>query len=434
MEARVKQRRRVVVDDRPLAAAIGTRIRAARQRAGLTQQALAGDRYTKAYISALETGVAKPSMAALNYLSSRLGMPASAFVSDTETAWTRIDADLRLASGDFEAALEGYTDLLAVGPPPAEKASILAGMAEALCRLDRGQEAIRPASEAVALFTQLGRTAERNQAKYWLGHGQYAADNLDEARAILRGVLDDVRSGLEPAPDFVVRLLIALSVVDMHAGNTKVARGYLEEADGLTRSLDARRQAAYLHALATGYRRAGDYEAAIRAGMQALALFRAADAERDAANIANNLALVYLDNGSTKRAQEMVRLGRETAERLGDQRILAHLADTEARVALAGSDIKGAADLVDEAVALSERSGNRKALLDALITKAKVLIESERGEEAIATYEHAAELARSVGPSARRREVLGAWADTLAKLGRHDQAYELMREAMQGGR
>src|SRR5438552_18322728 len=140
METRTKQRHRVVVDDRPLAAAIGSRIRAARTRAGLTQQALAGDRYTKAYISARETGVAKPSMAALNYLSARLGMPASSFVSDTETAWTRIDADLRLASGDFEAAFEGYSDLLAVGPPPGEKASILAGMAEALCRLDRGQE------------------------------------------------------------------------------------------------------------------------------------------------------------------------------------------------------------------------------------------------------------------------------------------------------
>ena len=96
--------------------AIGERLRNARKRAGLTQQALAGSRYTKAYISALETGVAKPSMAALNYLSERLGLPASAFVSDSDATWTRLQADLLLASGDFEPALEAYGDLLAANP------------------------------------------------------------------------------------------------------------------------------------------------------------------------------------------------------------------------------------------------------------------------------------------------------------------------------
>jgi tetratricopeptide (TPR) repeat protein len=434
METPVKQRRRVVVDDRPLAAAIGARIRTARKRAGLTQQALAGSRYTKAYISALETGVAKPSMAALNFLSERLGMPASAFVSDTETVWSRLDADLRLAAGDYGVALEAYADLLAVGPAPAERAAILAGTAEALCRLDRGAEAIRAAAEAVSIFGDLGLVQERRSAQYWLGYGQYAADNIDEARAVMRNLLDEIRTAKDAPPDVTVRLLIALAIVELHAGNSQVARGYLEEADGLASELDARRQATYLHALATGYRRAGDLEAAIRSGLQALTLFRAADAELDSASIANHLALAHLDNGSTKRAREMVRLGREVTQRLGDERLLAHLADTEARVALAAGDAQAAMGFVDEAIELAERTGNRKALLDALVTRATVLIKLNRGEEAIALYEQAADLARSVGPAARRREVLGAWADTLATLGRHDQAYELMREALTAGR
>ena len=53
---------RAVEKDRELARRIGGRIREARHRAGLTQQQLAGDRYTKAYVSALETGIARPSM------------------------------------------------------------------------------------------------------------------------------------------------------------------------------------------------------------------------------------------------------------------------------------------------------------------------------------------------------------------------------------
>ena len=54
MSTTVRTRRRVVVDHTELAKAIGPRIRAARLAAGLNQQELAGDRYTKAYVSALE--------------------------------------------------------------------------------------------------------------------------------------------------------------------------------------------------------------------------------------------------------------------------------------------------------------------------------------------------------------------------------------------
>jgi tetratricopeptide (TPR) repeat protein len=421
------------VDDRPLAAAIGTRIRAARRRAGLTQQALAGSRYTKAYISALETGIAKPSMAALNYLAERLGMPASAFVSDTETVWTRLDADLRLASGDYAAALDAYQDLLDAEPPKAERAAILTGMSEALIRLDRGAEAVRPAAEATTLFEELGRSADRAYAAFLLAGGHHAADNDDEARALLRGVLNAIREGLPSGPDFTVRVLMALAAVESDAGATESALAYLHEADGLSGELDLRRHATFLHSLATGYRRAGDHEAAIRAGMRSLTLFRQADSQREAAGIANSLAVAYLESGSTDKARDMAAMSRETLDRVGDERLLAHLADTEARISLEGGDLSAAERQVDEAIEYANRSSNRKALLDALVTKARILLQGGREDEAIGLFEKAAELARSVGPSIRHREVVSAWADTLAKLGRHDQAYQLMREALQGG-
>src|SRR3972149_3648908 len=70
------RRRRVKFDDTPLARSIGARIRQARLRAGLTQQQLAGDRDTKAYVSALENGSSKPSMAALKHPGARPDAPA----------------------------------------------------------------------------------------------------------------------------------------------------------------------------------------------------------------------------------------------------------------------------------------------------------------------------------------------------------------------
>ena len=55
---RTRTSARATDKDRELARRIGQRIREARHRAGLTQQQLAGERYTKAYVSALETGIA----------------------------------------------------------------------------------------------------------------------------------------------------------------------------------------------------------------------------------------------------------------------------------------------------------------------------------------------------------------------------------------
>lgn len=419
------------MDDRPLAASIGARLRVARKRAALTQQALAGERYTKAYISALETGVAKPSMAALNYLAGRLGVPASSFISDSETAWTRLEADLRLAQGDFAAAVEAYGDLLAAEPNKPERAALLVGYAEALCRLDRGAEAIKPASEAMAIFDELDRPAERMNAQYWLASGHHQSDNEEEARALLRSMLDALRASDVADPLLNVRVLIALGVVEMGAGRSEVAISYLREADGLSDEFDTRRRATFLHVIATGYRRAGDHEAAIRAGMESLTLFRNAEARIESAGIANHLALAYLENGSRDRAAEMAQVGREAAVQAGDDRLLAHIADTQARIELAGGAHAAAAALADEAIDLSRRTNNRPALLDAMVTKARILLEGSDHDAATALLADAADMVRATGPVGRRKDVLTAWAEALARTGDHARAYEIMREAAQ---
>ena len=76
---RTIERRSLAVEDRDLAQQIGARLKAARLRAGLTQQQVAAGRYTKAYVSALENGLIKPSMAALRFLAVRLGTTPSEY-------------------------------------------------------------------------------------------------------------------------------------------------------------------------------------------------------------------------------------------------------------------------------------------------------------------------------------------------------------------
>jgi transcriptional regulator with XRE-family HTH domain len=427
---RATARGHTAIDETTLAGQIGGRLREARLDAGLTQQQLAEGRYTKAYVSALENGLAKPSMAALTFLAERLGVPAARFIGDGPVSWTRLEADLALAAGHWVKAADAYRGLLDEASGPARRAELLRGLAEALVRLDRGGEAAASAAEAAQLFTNLGRETDAALARYWLSAGEYQQGNTVEAAAILRSVLERTRSGLRVEPDFELRLLMALSSNASREGQHGVALAYLEEIRGLADQLDDRRRAVYLFDLAYSYRETGDHEGAIRAGIASLALFRATDSEFEVGALENDLALSYLALGNTDRAEEMATSSCTRFQRLADDRWLAHVFDTQARIAFARGAREDSLRLARRALELAERTSNHKARLDALLAIARAEAAGGHGPEAMAWYERAAEAARGGGSSAVLREALGEWADLLAKNGEHQKAFELLREAV----
>jgi len=416
--------------DRDLARRIGQRLREARLRAGLTQQQLAGDRYTKAYVSALETGIARPSMVALSFLSQRLGLPASHFIDEAHPAWTRLEVDMRLAAGDWQAAADGYASLLADATDDALRADLLRGLAEASARMDQGKEAIAAASEAVRIYAAAGRETDAALARYWLAYGLYQSDNELDARSVLTALLEQVRAGLHVEPDFEMRLLTSLAAVESRAGQPSRALTYLEEARGLSADLDDRRRAAFLFNLAINYREVGDFEAAIRAGTQGMALYRAAGAIFESARIENDLALAYLAVGQVDRARELVSDARRQIEETGDPRWMAAVVDTEAQVALASGDVDAALQLAGTARDFANRSGNEFGGLMAMLTEARALRRAGRAEEAERRFGEAAAVARASRVPARLREVLREWADLRAEAGDHRGAYELTSEAL----
>jgi transcriptional regulator with XRE-family HTH domain len=424
------RRRRVTVDDTALAHSIGARIRQARLQAGLTQQQLAGDRYTKAYVSALENGSSKPSMAALNYLATRLDISAAVLLADTADPWSRLEADVLLASGRWQEALDIYDRLLEESPKSRVRAELLRGRAEALVRLDRGPEAAAAGSEAAEIFDRLRLEADAALARYWVASGEYLQGNPAEARRLFEAILTKVRAGLRVEPDFHLRLVIALASVETRDGEYDRALAYLSEVRGLAAGLDDRRRATYLFDLAHSYRETGDFEAAVRAGSESLTLFAAMHADAEMAALENDLALAFVKLGSLSRAAELVASARTRFEALGDTRRLAHITDTEAQIALAGSAFEQAAALAEQAIEGAELTGNQKALIDALVTRAQIRRRRGERESADGDFARAADLARASGSRGRIREVLGAWSEMLAEGGDLRRAYDLTREAL----
>jgi tetratricopeptide (TPR) repeat protein len=427
---RTKTAARATEHDAALARQIGSRIRESRRRAGMTQQQLAGDRYTKAYVSALETGIARPSMVALSYLSERLGLPPSHFLDEQTPAWTRLEVDMQLASGEWEAAAAGYANLLGDAVDDQTRAEVLRGQAEALVRVDRGREAVPAAAEAARIFNSLGRIGDEALARYWLAYGLYLSDAEADARSMLTGLLERVRAGLKVEPEFEMRLLMALAAVESRMGNHAQSLAHLEAARGMSDDLDDRRRAMFLFNLAISYRETGDLEAAIRSGTQGLALLRAAGSSFESAQIENDLAMAYLATGNLGRARELAAEAHREFEDAGDERYLSAVLDTEAQVALAGGDHAHALELARRAAGLARASGNRAVELAAMLTEARALRAGGDGGTAESRYADAATIAREGTVPSRLREVLREWAGLRAEAGDHRGAYELTNEAL----
>lgn len=428
------RRRSHAAEDKPIAARIGARLRRARTQANLTQAQLAEGRYTKAYVSALENGLVKPSMAALHFFASKLHVPVDHLLSERESVWTRLEADLRLAAGDWQQAVDAYQALLDENPPARGRAELLLGLAEGLGRLGQGQEAVRAASEAAELLESQGRPALAAWASYWEAFGLYELEQGDQAASLLDRLLDRVSAGLAVEPDLPVRALIALSAIAQRDDQPERALGFLEQARSRVGELDDTKRARFLFSLAGTYRELGDFEAAIATGMQSLAAFKIAEAHFDAASLENELALVYLALGSLDQARGHVARARAYFERTDDRRWLAHAIETEGQIALAAGDRQAAEALAGQATALAESSGNQKALVSARLLVARCRRADGDLAGAAATLEQAAATAEALGRRAQLQGVLAEWSEVLADLGDHKQAYALSRRALEAGR
>jgi tetratricopeptide (TPR) repeat protein len=424
-ETIVRTRRRVVVDQRELARAIGSRIRAARQTAGMTQLELAGDRYTKAYISALELGHAKPSMAALDYLAPRLGTTPDRLLTDETERWTRLEADLHLAAGRYDQALEAFHTLAARETDKTRRGELLLGAGEAAIRLRRFEEAAAVLQEAQRLLAAAGRTADLRRVTYWQSGVHSALDDPEMARHMLRSLLADGPDAGDD-PGFDVRVRIALAQEEFVHGSLERARVYLEEAADTADLLDVRRRASYYDTLAKVRSAAGDHEAAVRAGTVALTLLREVGYEIQAASMENDMAMTFAAMGSMERAQDLATHSIATFERLEAWNDLAHAIDTLATIRLGVDDPGAALALADRALALEAEHGPQDEQVGARITRAKALQALGRAEEAEAAWAIAVDVARRIPSASRRRRILAARAKELADQQRHAEAYELL--------
>src|SRR5712691_11408110 len=130
----------------PAGARLGERLRQLRVAAGMTQTDLAGDRFSKEYVSQIERGKTRPTRDTVDWLAERLGVDAG-FLANGVSADERGRVDSTLARADAllearrnDEALEEFENIraavLATGMPELE---VRALSGEATVRMRRGE-------------------------------------------------------------------------------------------------------------------------------------------------------------------------------------------------------------------------------------------------------------------------------------------------------
>jgi tetratricopeptide (TPR) repeat protein len=360
MESSSRINRRQVKRSAPAAnpSGLGERLRQIRLRLGMTQSDLAGDRFSKEYVSQIERGKTRPTNETIRWLAARLGVDAGFLVDGISTDQRdRIEAGLAraeaLSASDLlDEALSAYEDLksvaLAVGVPPLEVRTLV-GHGRVLQALGRINEALdllaraRELTEASA-FSDI----ERAEVLYRLGVCRYKLSSIATAVSLLNEALmlaersempsdqlrseilhwrsrcyrrqrdyeaarEDVEQALELAERLgdrraMGRLYFQASLLAERAGHWVLARSYAERSKAQAEFLSDRKHIGrVLNNLGGLTFLLGDPEKATRYLKDAFAAALDVGSDVDAAQAVSSLAQVHLRTGQNELAEQQAR-------------------------------------------------------------------------------------------------------------------------------
>src|SRR5215210_2725643 len=167
---------------------LGERLRQLRVAASMTQTDLAGDRFSKEYVSQIERGKTRPTRETIKWLAERLGVDAGFLANGVSTDERgRVDAALARAEALLEArrndeAVQAFEDVrsavLATGLPELE-ARALSGEATVRMRGGDVREAIALLERARAISEDTAFSdVERADILFRLGVARYKLNSV----------------------------------------------------------------------------------------------------------------------------------------------------------------------------------------------------------------------------------------------------------------
>jgi len=420
---------------------LGERLRQLRVAAGLTQSELAGERFSKEYVSQIERGKTRPAPEAIEWLAERLGVDAD-FLANGVTADQRGRVETALAraealtegnrEGEAIAELEDVrTAVLATGLPELE-VRLLAGEAEALARTGEVRRAIELLNRARALTQEPGFSdVERADVLFRLGVCRFKLQSIQTAMGLLNeALLLAERSGL-PCDKLRSAILNWRSRCYRRQRDFEAAREDVERALELARGLDDPRATADLYFQASLVaEREGHWVLARTYAERAKAYYEDLADRTNVGRLLNNLGGLNFLLGKADEAVVFLKDAFRAALDVGNEGDAGRVVSSLAHVHLGRGEVELAEEQARQALRLLD---GRVDFLDAIgsaqLILGRSLIEQGRLDEAEIELNEATNSFGQLESISHRASVWVAQGDLAARRGEDRTAALLYRKA-----
>ena len=420
---------------------LGERLRQLRAAAGMTQTDLAGDRFSKEYVSQIERGKTKPTPETIQWLAERLGVDPG-FLANGVSADERgrVDAALARADALLEArrndeALQEFETVRAavLGTGVVElEARALSG--EATVRMRRGEvrEAITLLERARALCEGTSFSdVERADVLFRLGVARYKLNSIQTALGLFDEALKLAERSEIPSDHLRSNVLAWRSRCYRRRRDLEAAREDVERALELAESLNDRRTAADIYFQASIIAdREGHWILARSYAERAKAAYEEVADRTNLGRLMNNLGGINFLLGHPEEAVAFLKDAVRIALEVGNDAEAAHAVNGIAQVHLRTGDIPRAEKQARYALELlGDRVDEVSEIGNAQLVLGRALLEQDRLDEAEEAFRAGERAYDQLSSASHRASAWMAQGDLAAKRGDDRAAARLYRQA-----
>lgn len=424
----------------PSLATLGERVRQLRIAGGLTQSDLAGDRFSKEYVSQIERGKTRPTLQTIAWLANRLGTDpdflqrgiSSGSRERSEAAVARAEAAIEAHDyANAVGALDGVLESLGEGAPDVTLRVLLA-RSWALMYLGSLQESLDVLAQARVLVERpLFTDLDRAEVLYRQGCCRYKLSSISTSITLLSQALDLADRSDLPCDRLRAHILEWRSRCYRRQRDWEAAREDVERALELARELgDPETTAHVLFQASLIAERNGQWVLARSYAERAKSLYEEIADRGNVGRLLNNLGGLSFLLGRPERAVELLKDAFRVALEVGSDPDAAQAVSSLAQVhlrtgnpQLAEDQARHALDLLDDRVDFLDEVGNAQLVLG------RALLQQDRLEEADEAFARAEATMEQLTSVSHRAAVWVAQGDLATRRGHHDRAAELHRQA-----
>jgi transcriptional regulator with XRE-family HTH domain/Tfp pilus assembly protein PilF len=420
---------------------LGERLRQLRVAAGMTQSELAGERFSKEYVSQIERGKTRPTAETVEWIARRLGVDPGFLAEGVSTEQReRVEAGLSraeaLAESDrFEEALTAYDDLrTAVAATGSVELEVRAANGEwrALASAGHVRESLDRLERARRLTEGAGFSdVDRAEVLWRMGASRYLLSSTTTALGLLNQALELADRSGYPCDLLRANILHWRSRCYRRQRDYEAAREDVELALELAESLKDARTIGHLYFQASLLaERSGHWVLARSYAEKAKSRYEEISDRANVGRLQNNLGgLNFLLN----KPDDAVRFLKEafgTALEVGNDAEAARAVSSLAQVHLRGGELQQAEEQARQALKLlADRDDYLDEIGSAQLVLGRALLEQSRLDEAGEAFDAALASFDQLSSASHRAAGWVAQGDLAAKRGDDRRAAGLYRRA-----